>query len=402
MRIPPCFLRLPVLVLALCLGRSLAAAPVAYQWREQEVHDVKTAAKADVLDIETAGPHPWVIFTPKKPGDAKTQFVLAFDYFCPEGIANLSVYYGEPWSEQRVVRGLSLPKAEGWQPFRVNLGKLTAGKFGTEDGTALQLDLGTEPKVRVQLRNVRVEAPAAEDLRSPEELRAEHERRVTRNQDVLDYLHADFACQDAAARLAGDEIRFTASWTGQEKPARDLFLAQFPIWSDPWLLMQRQNAPPASASGLQIESPANPEPGNGPPHFSMSVPRVVDGRDRLASRWALVEKAGEGYRLRSPAVYLDDRSVPSKFPSDPIVVTSKKGMGGVHENINELGELGVHSATVNPTPIEFFRLEPGTNRLPFNYQNHTYYFEEAGLAKYDGILKACADQKIQAALILLI
>ena len=390
------------LVLTMTALGVLPAEAIPYQWSEQDTHDVRTAAKADVLDIETTGTHPWVVFSARKPVDAKGQFVLAFDYFCPEGIANLSVYYGAPWSEQRVIKGLSLPKAEGWQPFRVNLGKLSADKFGAENGTDLQLDLGTEPKVRIQIRNVRVEAPVAEDLKSPAELQAEHERRITRNQDVLDYLHAEFACRDAAARLDGEDIHFTASWTGQEKPAGELFLAQFPIWSTPFLLMQRQNPPPASAAGLRIEAPANPESGDDTLRFSMTVPRVADGRDRLASRWALVEKAGDRYVLRSPAVYLDDHSVRAKFPSDPIVVTTKKGMGGVRGNVDELVELGIGSVTVNLTPGEFFRFEPGPGRVAFHYQNKDYYFDEASLAKYDAITKSCTDQKIKVAMIVLI
>ena len=377
------------------------AAPVPYAWAQQDVHDVRATSGPDALDVETIGGNPWVAFSPKGAVDPKSQSVLAFDYFCPEGIADLSIYYGEPWSEQRVVKGVALPKAEGWQPFRVNLGGLSGGRFGQEGGADVRLDLGTEPKLRIQLRNVRVEAPTAEDLKSAGDLQAEHEQRLARNQDVLDYLDAHFASQDAAVRLERDTIFFTASLTGQ-KSMGDLFLAQFPIWSTPWLLMQRQDAPPVSASGMQIESAVQPVNDHGTLRVSLSVSRVSGGRDRLASRWALVEKMGDGYRLLSPAMYIDDRSLPSKFASDPIVVTTKKGMGGVNGHVDELVELGIGSVTINLTPGEFFRLEPGPGRIPFNYQNHTYYFTAEGVAKYDTILKACADHNIKVALIVLI
>ena len=397
--------RLPVwlcLSLAFFAWDARAAAPMPYAWLPQDTHDVRAAAKPDALDIETTGSDPWVAFSPRAAVDPQSQSVLAFEYFCPEGIANLSVYYGEPWSAQRAVKGVALPKAEGWQPFRVKLGQLSDGKFGQEGGAGVRLSLGTEPKLRIQLRNVRVETPTAEDLKSAGELQAEQEQRLVRNQDVLDYLGARFACQDAAARLEGNAIHFTASVTGPEEPAGDLFLAQFPIWSTPWLLMQGQNAPPASASGIQIESAASLEDDHGIWRVSLSVPRVAAGRDRLASRWALAEKTADGYRLLSPAVYLDDRSLPSKFPSDPIVVTTKKGMGGIHDHVEELVQLGVGSVTVNLTPGEFFRLEPGPGRIPFKYQNRAYYFTEKGVAKYDEIMKACAAHKIKVALIVLI
>ena len=116
-------------------------------------------------------------------------------------------------------------------------------------------------------------------------------------------------------------------------------------------------------------------------------------------------KRGDRYALLSPAVYLDDHSIPAKFASDPITVTTKKGMGGVNGHIDELVELGVGSVTVNLTPMQFFRLEPGPGRIPFRYQNRTYYFEEEGkegLAKYDEIIRQCSDHKIKVALIVLI
>ena len=392
--------------LCLCLTvfalTARAAAPVTYTWLPQDVHDARATPKADELDVETTGGDPWIAFSPKGTVDARSQSVLVFEYFCPEGIGNLSVYYGEPWVEGRSVRGVSLSKAEGWQPFRINLGRLTGGKFGQEGGADVRLGLGSMPGVRIQLRNVRLEAPNAEDQKSGEELQAEQARRLVRNQDVLDYLDAHFACRDATVRLEENLLHFTGSLPVSQQPADALFLARFPIWSTPWLLMQGQDTPSASAAGMEIETAAKPEESGGFLHVSLKVPRVVGGRDRLTTRWALVEKTGGGYRLRSPAVYLDDRSLPSKFPSDPIVVTTKKGMGGITGHVEELVELGVGSVTVNLTPAEFFRLKPEPDCIPFNYQNHTYYFAEDGVAKYDGILKACAGRNIKVALIVLI
>ena len=132
---PPRFLGALCLFVALLVSVSVDAAPVSYQARERDAHDLTLTAKPDgTLDLETAGLEPSLPFTPKGTVDAKTQFVLAFDYFCPEGIPDLSVSSAEPWSDERTARGLALPKAEVMQPFRVNLNRVSGGKFGGEGG----------------------------------------------------------------------------------------------------------------------------------------------------------------------------------------------------------------------------------------------------------------------------
>ena len=374
------------------------AASVAYQLRQEEARDVKLNVNArGTIDLETSGPAPVLAFQPQGKVDPASQYVFAFDYFCAEGIPDLAVATGELPADDRTARNLNLGKAEVWQPFRGNLARALGGRFVTEGGANLSLLLGSRPGVRLQLRNVRVDTALPEDLKSPEQLRVERTRRLARNRNVLDYLHAEFPFRDPAARFEGTQIHFSATLTGP-KPAGDLFLAEFPIWSTPWLLLEEGSLATAD-SGLRIETAAAPD-ANGA--VSARVPRVLGGRDRLASRWALVERTGEGYRLLSSAVYPDDRTIPSRFASEPMVVGSKKGMGGVYEHVDELVELGVGSVTVNVTPTQFFRLRPSPGRVPFTYQGKTYYFEEKALEKYDRTLKDCADHNIKAALILLI
>ncbi len=383
------------------------AAPVPYLPRERDAHDLTLAAKPDgTLDLETAGLEPSLPFVPKGAVDAKNQFVLAFDYFCPEGIPDLSVAYGEPWSDERTARGLALPKAEVFQPFRVNLNRVSGGKFGGDGGVGLRLGFGGRANVRIQLRHVRVEVPDEDDLKDPAQLRAERESRLAHDRAVSDYLAAHFLFDEAHARLCKGQIQFYATRTGdQTDKSGQLFLAQFPIWARPWLMML-SNPPGADETGLHIEQPVESVLTDDGRHgVEAWIPRETGGHDRLTSRWAVVEKVGDGYQLRSPAVYLDDQSIPAKFASEPITVTTKKGMGGVNGHIDELVELGVGSVTVNLTPTQFFRLEPGSGRIPFVYQGHTYYFQEdgaEGVGKYDEILKQCADHNIKAALIVLI
>ena len=232
------------LLLALLALGSMRAAPVSYGLREQEAHDLTLTVKPDgTADVETTGTEPSLVFEPKGSVDAKNQFVLAFDYFCPEGVPNLSVFYGEPWSDERAVLGLALPKAEVFQPFRVNLARLSSGEVrGLKAASVSGSDWGNVPRLRIQIRNVRIDVATEDDLKSPEQLWAERERRLAQDRAVSDYLGAVFPFNDAAARLEGDDIHFTARLTGQFQETDKLYLAQFPIWSSPWLLM-RVNAP---------------------------------------------------------------------------------------------------------------------------------------------------------------
>lgn len=138
------------------------------------------------------------------------------------------------------------------------------------------------------------------------------------------YLATDFPARIEHIAAGEQEITFR----GQAGP--DLLLAEFPI-SD--LLEERT---PLALTEL----PARPDGA-----FSIPLPRKMDGRDRLLSRWQLMTKSGVP---ASHFHYADD--VHCRAPQPPAMKPrSKKGLGGWSAGPypGELEALGIDAVTVN-------------------------------------------------------
>lgn len=145
--------------------------------------------------------------------------------------------------------------------------------------------------------------------------------------------------------------------------------------------------------------------------FSLSLERIVTAegatRDRLLSRWAVVQKPDVAdqdgpYRLVSHLRYAD--VAPPTTEVEPHKLRGRKGLGALWlgRPYEDLDELQIAAVTVNIRLDTILRADPGAGREPFVYQGKTWYFDRSSVNRLDQVLAEAARRNILVSAILLI
>jgi hypothetical protein len=101
--------------------------------------------------IETKGNDPYFITLPLKKSAGGNSRILSFEYFCPQGIDHMEIFYGPPLSEARSKRTGSVGLSEGWTVFTIDLSE--AADWG-KPGDWLRMDFGGRSGVNIRIRNI--------------------------------------------------------------------------------------------------------------------------------------------------------------------------------------------------------------------------------------------------------
>ena len=331
----------------------------------------KTAA--GFTEIVTSGDDPNVATVElERPFDTAEYPVFAFEYFCPDGVDDFTVYFGPPIAAGKLVSAGALPKAETWVRASINMDAKGLGAWNG-DITAFRIDPGTRPGVRLQLRNLHLRAPNAEELKSVAELQAARAAKQLRTELLKEYLKAEFPAKVADVRVRRNSIRVSGVIPNGRS---DLALAEVRMHEEPWALTNFSRAIP-----LEVAQGGS---------FERSVPRFDGNYDRLISRWAVVERKREGQqKLASHAVSATDVSGLAPRSAERPKPRSKKGMGGVEFDriAPELVELGVKHITVNITVHDLISLVPEEGAVPHEFEGVTYYMLRDDLDDYDDMIR---------------
>ena len=132
----PCLLLLVFGICAPCHGQ------VSLGIDTDRSHDLEISVAQRVCTIRTTGEDPWLVTHALTEPRSQEAGILSFEYFCPQGVDHLQVFYGDPAREERSYTGGAIGSAEGWVPFTLDL-RDTIGDWGRV-GDVLRLDLGTE------------------------------------------------------------------------------------------------------------------------------------------------------------------------------------------------------------------------------------------------------------------
>ncbi len=379
-------------IIALCASIFIPTAPAApavpIQLDPARTSDLKMAEpEPGTYDLRTTGGDPWVVSRRiETDSDPEKIFILSFEYFCPEGIEDFSIYFGPPISGARHVSGVQLPKAETWVETSVNLAVKSAGRW-KGDIRLIRLDPGTRKGVRFQVRNLQLREPNESERRGAAQVAADRRAKDDRAKLVREYLATDFPATVRDVVVTESEIRIA----GELPPdSSGLSLAEIALEEEPW----------ASPSFTRL----TPIPSTDGTEFSVTVPRTVNDRDRLLSRWAVVQPAdADRFALASHAVYPTD--VTALAPADlPLPkTTSKKGVGGVEFRpiIDELVELGVQHITINVGINELISLKPIDGAESITVDGQTYFIQPGALKKYDQTIGFASDHGMIVSAIIL-
>jgi hypothetical protein len=219
-------------VVALFLGCA-AHADVVLRFNTNQVNQLNVTAEAnDVFLFRTLGEDPFIVLEPFDAADAgPDDRVLAFEYFCPDGINELEVFYGPPIRAGQSLSGGALGKAETWQPFAVDLNEASSGQW-TQKLNLLRLDLGRRAGVELRIRDLRLRPPNPAEMTSAAERERVREQKLEAARIVTDYLATEMPVRLESVAVGRDLIQITGT-TGLVLK-RELRLIEAQPWQQLW------------------------------------------------------------------------------------------------------------------------------------------------------------------------
>lgn len=384
---------LPLLLLtgSILTGRTLQLSP-------ESSHDIEvTQADAQQIELRTTGDDPYIVFTSaaaSKHDEAAS--ILAFEYFCPDGVDFLEVFYARSvkqanWSQSRQLEGGALPKAEAWQPYAIDLKTGTKGKWTAKDGV-IRIDIGRRPGLQIQLRNLHLRTPTKAEQMNAAEAEAIQARKLAAAETIESYIHRDnWATRITEVAVQREHIKISGHI---ENPSKSpIHLIEYLPHEDPWK--------PTQGTILVTDSIGG--------DYTILLPRfLADGRDRIANRYALAQTDpnGETTSLLSPAVWATDLSGAAERDTPRLRPANKKGLGGItyKEGIYEddLSDLGITASTVNIELGGLINLGPKSATIEYTHQGKTWRFNAKAVQEHDKNIRQLTEMGIVTSAILLV
>ncbi|QDT07733.1 hypothetical protein K227x_61610 [Rubripirellula lacrimiformis] len=344
-------------------------------------------------EITTTGNDPYIVGRLSQPLKPEHQ-ILQFDYFCPDGVRNMSGFYGPGI---RSVDSFDLPPldvAEGWVTYRARLPdagqRVLAGR-----ATQLRLDLGIQAGVRLRIRNLVVRV--ATDI----EKLADAQRQLDRQAklEFADQLRQDrerdypMSIEDVVVRA--DTIRIRGQ--GQAPVDAAVRLVERPLH----LIGRADQRTTDLGPVVSSQGPAG--------HFDIEVPRIVDGRDRFHSAWRLIGQAadataGSGRALSSRAYATKIEPVDDDYADARPIPSSQKGLSGFSRRgpESDLVDLGIDAVTINVLLSRFVTSSGGPGRQRIAAPGDPVYFDSRPFGDLDPLIDfACRSQMVVSAILLI-
>lgn len=384
-------------LLSLC---GVAAEPVALSLDPDRVNQLRVrAVDDDAWELTTLGEDPYVLLRSFDPAAVPpSHTVLAFDYFSPGAIDELEVFHGPPITAAQSLSAGPMDRAQSWQPFSVDLRAASSGRW-TSDNHLLRLDFGRRSGVTLRIRNLQLREPNAAERRSQAELERVRQRKQTAADTVTHYLASEPPLRIESVAVDAGQITVTGRRTRSIRGQPRLIEAQ--PWQELWSGMLPVGDRVADTQRLTdaiVEFDDD--------RFTVSVPRIDQGRDRLTSRWGLVEQQPDGgWKLVSHYVYPTDLRAAYEHPDlDRKVASGLKGMGGVWANdiLDELVELGVKHITDNIWISSAFSGEERPGWIAFEHHGRDWWVDPAFVDGHDRLIRFATDNGMVVSAIILV
>ena len=356
-------------------------------WR---TNHVSLTRQARDLKITTTGIDPFLIWKLDKPLQV-TEPVLSFEYFCPDGIENLSLFPGPPITSEMQLKLPDLPIAEGWQEYSAPINAPT-GKTLPDRITQIRLDLGEREGRIITIRNLRIRPPTQQERDHAANALKVEAAKLQTARAIRSYGTESFVAHFTRISVGTDTVTLegTIPFDDNSRAATNVQLVEFPSYTR------------IDETGIPIETPVNSASGQ----FSITLPRVAGDRDRLYSGW----------RLRAAAPnpnhdgFLSARHFPSAFETNesstnaPLVPADQKGLSGFSNRgpKSDLLELGISAVTVNLVLNRFLIDSDGPGREAIPAPGPKVYFNTDAFGPLDQLIEFCRQHKIVVSAIVLI
>ncbi len=349
-------------------------------------HDLNiTETVPGTYQVSATGGDPYLFTQPLAEALPAGNTVLAFDYFSPKALDNFQIFFGPPISEQNSFKS-DLGVREGWTGYAVDL-KQVMGKWG-KSGDFLRFDFGTSSRYQIQMRNIRLRKPNADEIAKAANLENKKKAEREFKLKLITYLDKKFDAEITHVSVEDKNILLKG-----KIPVRktNLFVAEVPAHMDVTEVKSFEQLFPVPA---------------GKTAFEIQIPRYsknVKGQsDRLLSKWVLVEKNGTKQTLLSAGRYADEIKSINSLPEEK--PTGKKGLGGFSANqfMSDLDSLNITSVTVNMWITQMMRSKPSDQNIAFEYGGKTYYADKKWVDHQDKTLLETSKRNIVVSSIILI
>jgi hypothetical protein len=390
---------------ALVCGAVAQGLEIPFDFQPSSMNQVEFSKLDDgSFQVRTLGNDPYLEFSLPNIDDPTAMPVLAFEYFCVEGVQGIEVRLRNvgPWNPP--IDAGALGAAQGWVAGALPMTE--AGNTFWDSGKAkrLRIDLGQQTGVTIRIRDARFreltdeerrEVDSAVELRAVKSASAEIVHLYLTNDDwegVIESVNVD----DSSIRIRG---RF-------EDQTTDVYLSELQI--------HEVSAFPGARNVVHTFPGQRTDGVAESRVFDVRLPRLVEGRDRLTSRWQLVEtsdlKSANAVRHFTPishAKYATDlRSAASglDLAAPESELRNAKGMGGVSPvfGLDELIELGVRHLTLNLVVTDLIQDTEMPGAESFEVSGRRWWIRPGRLAHADQVVKFATEHGIQVAAIILV
>ncbi len=381
-----------------------AQQPVSVMIATDGAHDLAIATVAEgVVEINTTGADPFLYSLPLPEGTtAAPNSILEFEYFSLTGTTDFQVFIVPPGREENSVKGPGLVPSQGWSSYRIDI--WPARVRASQPFDQLRIDFGQEADRSIQIRNMVLRARTSEEEQAKEGTARSSKTdtgdlkdsdRPLSPAEVADAALNDYLSQDMHSGIAvsvGEStiaIRGALGLSDGDNKDAARWLVEIPIEANYADLSSLRKVERITA-GWDEE-------------FEFNVPRYAeDGRDRLYSRWAILQEPSKYNPLMTFGTYANHVNPrPGLTEAKP---RNRKGLGGFSPGrpVEDIEALGVSAVTVNIMLDSYMRTEPGEGRTPYPYCGRTWYTDDAAVANLDDhMLSAAKYDLIVSAIILL-
>ncbi len=342
--------------------------------------EISSGSAGSSYNIETTGTDPNItsgdILLNYNPDSV---YFISLDYLAPQGLDDLQIYFGPPFSESNSLRIGKLAPASSYKKFNINIQEFT-GEW-TKSHTQLRFDFSNGANQKISIKDIQLRKPTPSEIDYP---------AIHKNRQLIEYLNSRFSSKINTVCVNKDEIIITGT-IAKNQP--ELYLCELRMFDETSITSD------SFAYMMPIEVKKS--------SFEITADRFISindtGYDRIYSRWVIASKNSEGYQIQSFAHYPDDLTEAAYHYLSEEKPATKKGLAAfvAFENTTpELTDLGIKNITVNISLPELISFT--STNYTYNFSGETYYFNSSVVSNYDKTLKTCSDHNALVSAILLI
>ncbi len=343
-----------------------------------------TQVDAQTFEVRVTGNTPQIPVATKGGLNPAVNRVLAFTYFAAHATDHVRLSYITADGKLHTAPLLTgLSHSEAFTEYAEDLGDLEDWDAATQiTGLGFETVTGNV----IQLRNVHLRASTEAERKAVAQKAVLSQRDAQLHGKLTAYLRESFPDAVENVYATANALRIS----GTVKDDRQVFLAEVPMYEDLTELKRFDDMTAVHAVGGRFD-------------VSLTRVRTLPDHlyDRVFSKWVLVRREGETFRLLSHARFADEVAAKWNLPDE--VPRSKKGLGGFSASgpVEDIEQLGITSVTVNVF-LDFLRASPGTDRISFRYGGRQYYADATRIWEYDRTMRYAATHHLIVSAILLV